>query len=135
MTCAAARWNRRVDKDASEAGVAFPGERGVVAMHRRPDGMITVIAAVATAALLSGCVHGTRQAAVPADAQRVAARSSACAHFSGEFNGDRSERDREINAAMTELRCDTIDRDVSVIRDKYPGNQAVHAALDAASQP
>ena len=90
---------------------------------------------VVTAALMCGCVHSYEQVDVPADALRVADRLSACTHFSGEINGDRSERDREVYAAMTELGCDTIDTDVSAMRHRYPGNRAVQAALDAASQP
>jgi hypothetical protein len=71
---------------------------------------------------------------LPADARQVAERLASCSHFAGEFNGDRSARDREVVAAMTELRCDTIDRDVAGIRRKYAGNQAVQEALAAASQ-
>ena len=97
--------------------------------------MTNLVAAIVTAALMSGCVHSNEQVDVPADAQRMADRLSACTHFSGEINGDRSERDREVYAAMTELRCDTIDADVSTMRNQYPGNQAVQAALDAAGQP
>ena len=97
--------------------------------------MTNVVAVIVTAALMSGWVHSNEQVDVPADAQRVADRLSACTHFSGEINGDRSERDREVYAVMTELQCDTIDEDVSAIRNKYSGHRTIDAALDAASQP
>jgi hypothetical protein len=71
---------------------------------------------------------------LPGDARQVAERLASCSHFAGEFNGDRSDRDKEVASTMTELRCDTIDQDASVIRQKYAGNQAVLEALVAASQ-
>ena len=58
----------------------------------------------------------------------------ACTHFSGEFNGDGSDRDKEVTATMTAMRCDLIERDVAAIREKYAGNKAVQDALAAASQ-
>ena len=71
---------------------------------------------------------------LPGDARQVAERYASCSHFGGEINGDGSDRDKEVYAAMTELRCDTIEQDVSLIRQKYSGNRAVQEALDAASQ-
>ena len=97
--------------------------------------MNSLVAAAVTAAMVAGCVHGNLQADIPADAQRVADRLGACTHFSGEFNGDGSERDREVNTTMTGLKCDTVEEDVSAIRNRYPDHRAVHAVLDAASQP
>ena len=93
------------------------------------------LVAAAVTAMVAGCVHGNVQADIPADAQRVADRLDACTHFSGEFNGDGSERDREVNTTMTGLKCDTVEEDVSAIRNRYPNNRAVDAVLDAASQP
>ena len=71
---------------------------------------------------------------IPDDAQRVVERMTACAHFAGEINGDRSERDKEVMATMTGLQCHTLERDVSAIRKKYAGTPAVLEALDAASE-
>jgi hypothetical protein len=71
---------------------------------------------------------------LPGDARQVAERLASCSHFAGEINGDGSDRDKEVYAAMTELRCDTIEKDVSLIHHKYSGNRAVQEALDAASQ-
>lgn len=71
---------------------------------------------------------------LPDDARRVAERLASCTHFAGEINGDKSERDTEVFAAMTALGCDTIDGDASAIRQKYVRNPLVRDALDAASQ-
>jgi len=71
---------------------------------------------------------------LPSDARQVAERLASCSHFAGEFNGDGSDRDKEITSTLTELRCDTIDQDASAIRQKYAGNREVQEALAAASQ-
>jgi hypothetical protein len=71
---------------------------------------------------------------LPKDARLVAERLASCSHFAGEFSGDRSERDKEVATTMGELRCETIDQDVSAIRQKYSDNRAVQEALAAASQ-
>jgi hypothetical protein len=71
---------------------------------------------------------------LPPDAASVAARLEACLHFAGEFNGDRSERDREVTAAMDRLRCGVLKEDAAAIRQKYPANQAVQAALGPGSE-
>ena len=72
--------------------------------------------------------------ALPRDASRVAGRSASCFHFSGEFNGDGSQRDKEVTATMRELRCDQLERDVLIIRKKYRHNQAVQTALDSVTE-
>ena len=71
---------------------------------------------------------------MPADAKRVVERLAACAHFAGEINGDGSERDKEVMATMTDLRCHTLEQDVSATRKKYADVPAVLEALDAASE-
>lgn len=71
---------------------------------------------------------------LPSDAQQVAERLASCSHFAGEFDGDGSGRDKEVASVMAELRCETIDQDVSAVRKKYAGNRAVQEALVAASQ-
>ena len=104
--------------------------------------------ALCVLALVTGCAPAVRQSSspvdgdapetgfpgLPADAARVADRLVACTHFSGEFNGDGSDRDKEVTATMTAMRCDLIERDVAAIREKYAGNKAVQDALAAASQ-
>lgn len=76
----------------------------------------------------------TTPATIPADAQAVIDRVASCFHFSGEFNGDGSARDKEVSATMAELRCDTIEQDEAAIRNRYPGNAAIRRALQAATE-
>ena len=71
---------------------------------------------------------------LPNDAQQTAERLASCSHFSGELDGDGSDRDKEVFSIMAKLHCNTIDQDVIAIRQKYAGNRAVQEALDAASQ-
>lgn len=72
---------------------------------------------------------------LPDDAAQVAERLAACIHFSGEFNGDQSERDKEVATAMSELHCDTIEQETDAIRNKYADNKLVIDALNSASDP
>jgi hypothetical protein len=46
-------------------------------------------------------------------------RRTGCNHFAGEFNGDRSARDREVTKAMRELRCDRLDVDEARLRRRH----------------
>jgi hypothetical protein len=85
------------------------------------------------AASLAAGVVAAAPAALPGDAARLAARIDACLHFAGEFNGDRSPRDREVTRRMSDLKCDRIERDVARMRRRYPQNAAVQRAMDAAS--
>jgi len=62
---------------------------------------------------------------LPEDAQQVAERLEDCLHFSGEFGGDGSARDKEVNLAMTELDCNHVSGDVIAIQKKYAANKAV----------
>jgi hypothetical protein len=71
---------------------------------------------------------------LPKDAAKVAERLAGCQHFAGETGDNPPEREREIQAAMSDLRCESIEHDVSVIRAKYVRNQQVQAALTAASE-
>ncbi|MEO7251794.1 MAG: hypothetical protein ABIW30_04210 [Arenimonas sp.] len=70
---------------------------------------------------------------LPMDAREVVQKLAACNHFAGEFGGDRSTRDREVAAAMVQLRCETIDEDVRHVLGKYPGNKELVRALKAAT--
>ena len=102
--------------------------------------------ALCFALFISGCATGTRSpatssvrvptmaSALPADAQRVVDKLEACNHFAGEFIGDRSGRDREVSAAITQLGCETIDADVRLILLKYPGNVELVRALKLATE-
>ena len=69
---------------------------------------------------------------LPKEASDVIDRLAACTHFSGEFNGDHSERDKEVAATMTELQCDSIEQEADALRKQYSDNAAVLHALDSA---
>lgn len=52
-----------------------------------------------------------RFAPLPRDVVAFIERRTGCNHFAGEFNGDRSARDREVTRVMRELRCARLDAD------------------------
>ena len=56
-------------------------------------------------------------------------RYSACYHYAGEFNGDGSARDAQLNRQMAKLRCDTIEKDTQQFRKKHAANKKIMAAL------
>lgn len=68
---------------------------------------------------------------MPVDVAAFAERVEMCEHFAGEFNGDQSEHDREVNATMTKLRCDALDADRASLRKKYRSDEKVRKALTA----
>ena len=58
-------------------------------------------------------------------------RSVMCDHFAGEFGGDNTERDREVNARMDELRCgDELTAEVRALRGTRAGDPDAVARLD-----
>jgi len=71
---------------------------------------------------------------LPPDAADVIGRVEACNHFAGEFNGDRSERDREVAARMEELRCARVEADATAVRAMYGDRPDVMEALDMANR-
>jgi hypothetical protein len=68
---------------------------------------------------------------VPREVRRMVERFEACVHFAGEFSGDGSERDREVNATMKNLRCDKVEKDAAALRRKYVRHPDALKALDA----
>jgi hypothetical protein len=71
---------------------------------------------------------------LPPDAAAVIDRVDSCTHFSGEFNGDRSERDREVAAKLAELHCDTIEQEAANLRELYADRPDVLEALAMATE-
>lgn len=70
---------------------------------------------------------------LPADAQQVAERVAACLYWGGEIAGDHSQRDVNVNAALRELHCVSVEQDKAAMRSKYVGDARVQQALDKAS--
>jgi hypothetical protein len=92
-----------------------------------------IVPEVAPPAIDPAVAWDNRLGNLPPDAASVIERVAACTHFSGEFNGDRSERDREVAAKMTELHCDTIERESATLREMYGDRPDVIEALTMAS--
>ena len=102
--------------------------------------MRTITVAV-LALVTSGCINAAQPpdhpaelglapfVALPPDARAVAERAALCGHFAGEIAGNRSERDQEVHRGMGELRCETIEQELSAIRSRYARNRPVLEAL------
>ncbi|MEJ2793090.1 hypothetical protein WAE56_06705 [Iodobacter sp. LRB] len=52
--------------------------------------------------------------------KKIIRRAEDCLHFSGEFGGDQSERDKEVSQEMDKLRCDTIAADLNKLNQRLP---------------
>jgi hypothetical protein len=74
----------------------------------------------------------TNAQVLPDDAASVADRHKACVHFSGEFNGDGSQRDKEINTTMKTLKCGKLEKDTKAIRKRYAKDKKVLDAFELA---
>ncbi len=57
-------------------------------------------------------------------------RAEACIHFSGEINGDQSDRDKEVMAKMNQLKCADIDQELLVAKHKYKNNPELLAQIN-----
>ena len=68
---------------------------------------------------------------LPREVREFLERHESCVHFAGEFNGDGSARDREVNATMKNLRCDKVEKDAAALRRKYARHPDALKALDA----
>jgi len=58
-------------------------------------------------------------------------RGRNCQHFAGEFGGDGSPRDAEVNRAMDKLRCNSLPVDLRTLRQRYRADARVTARLAA----
>ena len=70
---------------------------------------------------------------IPKDAASVADRLASCTHFWGEEPYD-SERKAEIDNALKESKCDTVDADAAAIKQKYAKNTSVLHAVSCAAE-
>jgi hypothetical protein len=69
---------------------------------------------------------------LPADVVDLVERYSGCIHFGGE-EGYSEERRKEIEEAVTQLRCDHLDTDQDKLRKKYARTRRVLRVVNAAS--
>ncbi|MFV0623186.1 hypothetical protein ACBY01_04125 [Sphingomonas sp. ac-8] len=72
--------------------------------------------------------------AVPRDVRRFVDRRAMCDHWSGEEPYDQA-RNAQILAALTRLRCETIDADEAKLRRRYAQDPAALRALDPVEEP
>ena len=70
---------------------------------------------------------------IPEDVKRLIERRDECHHCAGEEPYDKA-RAKQIDKAMADLRCDSIDRDVTALRRKYATDAAVQSALASAEE-
>ena len=68
---------------------------------------------------------------LPRDVVAFIERRIGCNHFAGEFNGDRSARDRQVTRAMRSLRCERLDADEAALRRRHANSPTVLEALTA----
>ncbi|MFC7421228.1 hypothetical protein ACFQNF_15300 [Iodobacter arcticus] len=64
-------------------------------------------------------------------AKKIMARGESCLHFSREFAGDQSARDRELNQKMDKLKCDTIISELETLQQHLPKNSPLKAKVQA----
>ncbi len=69
----------------------------------------------------------------PADVAALIDRFVDCNHWGGEEPYDKARR-KEIEKAITELRCTRLDADEAKLLKKYPGKPAVRKALHDARE-
>lgn len=50
-------------------------------------------------------------------------------HFAGEFNGNHSARDAEVNRRMDALRCNSLPGDLQALRKHYRADAGINARL------
>lgn len=68
---------------------------------------------------------------LPNSVQALVVRAEQCKHFAGEFNGDQSERDKEINMQMQTLGCDTLSSDIASEQQRYLDKPEIQRTLKA----
>ena len=89
--------------------------------------VLTTLIAVQSVAIAAPAP--SKSQVLPKSANAFIQRYSACYHYAGEFNGDGSIRDTQLNRQMAKLRCDIIEKDTQQFRKKYAANEKIMAAF------
>jgi len=71
---------------------------------------------------------------LPKDAAGIARRRVLCNHWAGEEATD-TARARQIERAVTTLRCNALDHEEARARRRHAGNEVVLKALERANDP
>ena len=66
----------------------------------------------------------------PQDIATFIERRTGCNHFDGEAGSGYAEREKQVQAARTELRCDDIETDTRALEDKYGKQPALLQLLE-----
>ena len=93
--------------------------------------LVLALVAYSSAASRDRIVEGFPD--LPQDAAKVADRSLACSHFSGELNGTGDERDRWVTQQMRQLQCDRVEKDLAATKRKYRQSPTVLKILSEAN--
>jgi hypothetical protein len=75
-----------------------------------------------------------RSPTIPKKVRKFVIDAQACVHFSGEINGDNSERDRQVRKTI-EKTCKDIDTRHYKLLTKYRGNAEVEAIIAEVWEP
>lgn len=68
---------------------------------------------------------------MPKPVKKVIDRQIACNHWAGEEPYD-AERATEINAAVTQLKCNKLDQDEAMLIEKYKSRPEIKSAINQA---
>jgi len=90
-----------------------------------------LLAVLMLAAMAPDAQDLARFGPLPKDVVAFVERRTGCNHFAGEFNGDRSARDREVTRAMRGLRCGALERDEVRLQRRYANDPQALKALAA----
>ena len=93
--------------------------------------MIGAALLLMVAAPMSEATIAAERKAAPKDVQALLDRREGCAHWSGEEPYD-AERKAEIDHALSQLRCNRLERDDTQMRRKYRHNPRVFRLIEAA---
>lgn len=91
------------------------------------SGALLLMAASTASALPGG--HANEH--WPKPVAHFIARSEICLHFAGEFGGNGSPRDAEVNRETDKLRCDSLPTDLRTLRQRYRNDARISARLAA----
>lgn len=95
--------------------------------------MMLAVAAQASACEIQGEKDGgPNPVHCPSAVKNYVVRNAICVHFSGEFAGNRSERDAEVNREMIKYKCDALDAEKIRLTKRYAENPAIMQVLATA---
>jgi len=64
--------------------------------------------------------------------EKILDDAETCAHLAGEFGGDQSERDKDVNEQQDGLQCDRAVSQLKDLRSRLPKGSPLHARVNDA---